>query len=55
MRRITAVIPADLMRAAQLYTGAGVSATARQALQALADLHRLRENGKLDEDGDVTK
>jgi hypothetical protein len=36
MRKITAFLPAGLLKSAQAYTGAGVTETLRQALEALA-------------------
>ncbi len=37
MRKITALVPAPLLEAAQACTGEGVTETLRQALQALAN------------------
>jgi len=37
MRKITALVPASLLEAAQACTGEGVTETLRQALQALAN------------------
>jgi hypothetical protein len=36
MRKITAFVPAGLLKSAQAYTGAGVTETLRQALEGLA-------------------
>lgn len=36
MRKITAFVPAELLAAAQAYTGEGVTETLRQALEKLA-------------------
>jgi hypothetical protein len=42
-RKITAHLPADLLAAAQAYTGAGVTETLREALQRLAEDKRKEE------------
>ena len=36
MKKITAFVPAGLLKSAQAYTGAGVTETLRQALEAIA-------------------
>jgi hypothetical protein len=43
MRKITAFVPAQLLKTAQEYTGAGVSETLRLALQRLAHAQACRE------------
>ena len=58
MRKITALVPAPLLEAAQACTGEGVTETLRQALQALANKQfgreELRRDRAFDDDGKVS-
>lgn len=47
MRKITVRVPADLLAAAQMETGAGITETVRKGLELLRRAHAYRQMEKL--------